>query len=125
VRAPDVHPVRADIRDAQPVQPHVAGAVEDGDCNPGVLGVRHGAAAVDREVGDPDVAALCDDDRPVPRPRARYDDGSRPGTDEPRAAPKSELTNLVPARGEANSDVSAAERRDGVSEAVSGPCSQD
>src|SRR5215204_2565563 len=66
VRAPDADAVSPDVSDAQALEPDVTRAVEDGDGDPAVAD-RGPAAAVDREVGDPDPGAPRDDERPVLR----------------------------------------------------------
>src|SRR4029453_19451491 len=109
VGAPDVHAVCPDPHEPQPLEPHVAGAVEDGYCGPLTVGAPLRAAAVDREVGDPDSLSPRDDQRPVARPRPRRDDRARAGTDEARAAPDPQLIDLVSAGREPNRHAATAE----------------
>ena len=112
VGAPGVDAVGAHAGHAQSLEPNVARAVEDGDADAALLvAAGHTAAAVEGEVGDSDVLALRDDERPVPLPRRRRQHRPRPRADEPGAAAELELVDLVAARGEAHGDVAASSAR--------------
>ena len=107
VRAPDIDAVGAHANQAEPAEPHVAGAVEDRDRDPAA---RSGAAAVDREVRDRDAAPSCDEHGEVGRAGRGREHCPRPRPEEAGAVADPHVVEAVPAGGEADSDVTAAQR---------------
>jgi hypothetical protein len=105
-------PVLADVSEAETLKAYVARAVEYRD---GVASARACAAAVDGQVGDPDVLALCDEDREIPR-IARADHGARPRADEAGARPEHDVVQAVTARGEPDGHVPPAQGAERVCE---------
>ena len=104
VSTPDVHAVLAHAGHVQPPEPHAARAVEDGD---GDAPAATWTASIEREVGDADVHALRDQQRPVGRARRRTDHRSSPGAEEACAATQLHVMEVITARAEADGAPSA------------------